>query len=102
MVSFGMKMATFRLEKECKDNGKGWTGATWGKWNGNKLTMVPAEDCRQWENRWWSGWIYFVANIYFPACNAEATALQSHTINLEKGKDKWDWIFLQETEKRTL
>lgn len=22
--------------------------------------------------------------------NAEATALQSHTINLEKGKDKWD------------
>ena len=27
--------------------------------------------------------------IFF-TCNAEATALQSHTINLEKGKDKWD------------
>lgn len=28
VVSFGMKMATSRLEKECKDNGKGWAGAT--------------------------------------------------------------------------
>lgn len=28
VVSFGMKMATSRLEKECKNNGKGWAGAT--------------------------------------------------------------------------